>query len=76
MKKLLIGLATIVGLLVAAALAVPLFVPIDSYKAEIIALIKTATGRDLRIGGRVSFSLDEEHQVEGSLQWWAFEFSE
>src|SRR5579863_346398 len=57
MKKLLLGLATIVGLLVVAVLAVPFFVPIESYKTEIIALVKTATGRDLRIGGRVSFSL-------------------
>lgn len=57
MKKLLIGLAVVIVLLVAAAIAVPYFIPLDTYKARIIALVKTETGRDLRIDGPVRFSL-------------------
>ena len=57
MKKLLIGLAVVVVLVIAAALIVPSFVPLDTYKAKIIALVKTQTGRDLRIDGPVKFAL-------------------
>jgi AsmA protein len=56
-KKVLIGLAIVVVLIVAAALIVPSFIPLDTYKAKIIALVKTETGRDLRIAGPVKFSL-------------------
>jgi SAM-dependent methyltransferase len=36
-----------------------------------------AAGAEVRAWAtREGFSLDEEHQVEGSLQWWAFELSE
>lgn len=57
MKKLLIGLAVVIVLIIAAALIVPLFIPIDTYKTQVIALVKAQTGRDLRIAGPVSFSL-------------------
>jgi AsmA protein len=57
MKKLLIGLAVVVVLIVVAAFAVPFFVPLDTYKTKIVALVKDETGRDLRIDGPVSFSL-------------------
>ncbi len=57
MKKLLIGLGGLVALIVVAALVIPLFIPVDTYKAKVIALVKDQTGRDLRIAGPVSFSL-------------------
>jgi AsmA protein len=57
MKKLLIGVAIVIVLLIAAAIAVPFFVPADTYKSQLIARVKDATGRDLRIDGKVSFSL-------------------
>jgi AsmA protein len=57
MKKLLIGLAVVVVLIVAAAFVIPFFVPLDTYKSKIIALVKDETGRDLRIDGPVNFSL-------------------
>lgn len=57
MKKLLIGLAVVILLVIVAAIAVPYFIPLDSYKARIIALVKTETGRDLRIDGPIHFSL-------------------
>jgi AsmA protein len=56
-KKLLIGLAAIVVLVIAAAIAVPFFIPLDTYKAKIVALVKSETGRDLKIAGPVHFSL-------------------
>jgi AsmA protein len=56
-KKLLIGLAAVIVLVIAAAIAVPFFIPLDTYKARIVALVKTETGRDLRIDGPVRFSL-------------------
>jgi AsmA protein len=57
MKKLLIGIAILVVVIVVAAFAAPFFIPTDSYKAELIAKVKTATGRDLRIDGPLSFAL-------------------
>jgi len=57
MKKLLIGLAVIVVVIVAAAVVVPFFVPIDTYKNQLITRVKAATGRDLKIAGAVKFSL-------------------
>jgi AsmA protein len=57
MKKLLVGLAIVIVLIVVAAVAVPFFIPLDTYKARIVALVKTETGRDLRIDGPVHFSL-------------------
>ncbi|HEX3973284.1 MAG TPA: AsmA family protein [Stellaceae bacterium] len=57
LKKLLIGLAAVVVLVIAAAIAVPLFIPLDTYKAKIVDLVKSETGRDLKIAGPVHFSL-------------------
>ncbi|HYM02148.1 MAG TPA: AsmA family protein [Stellaceae bacterium] len=57
MKKILIGIAILIVLVIAAAVVVPFFVPVDTYKAQLIARVKDATGRDLRIDGPVSFSL-------------------
>jgi AsmA protein len=57
MKKLLIGLGVVVVLLLAAVVVIPMLVPLDSYKGEIQARAKEATGRDLRIDGDISLSL-------------------
>src|SRR5215469_2673939 len=57
LKKLLIGLAVVIVLVIAAAIAVPFFIPLDTYKGKIIALVKSETGRDLKIDGPVHFSL-------------------
>jgi AsmA protein len=57
MKKLLIGSALVLALIIAAALAVPFFIPLDTYKGKIVALVKQQTGRDLRINGPIRFSL-------------------
>lgn len=57
MKKLLIGLGIVVVLLIAALIVVPMLIPLESYKGEIQAQAKQATGRDLRIDGDISLSL-------------------
>lgn len=65
-KKVLIGLAVLVVLIVAAVLALPSFIPLNAYKARIVALVKDETGRDLRISGPVSFSLLPSIALEAS----------
>jgi AsmA protein len=57
LKRLLIGIAVLVVLVIAAAIAVPFFIPTDTYTSKLIAAVKSSTGRDLRIDGKVSFTL-------------------
>ncbi|NQW08996.1 MAG: AsmA family protein [Alphaproteobacteria bacterium] len=57
MRKLLIGLAAAVVVLVAAILVVPSFIDWNGYKPEIQAAVKDATGRDLTIGGDLSLAI-------------------
>jgi AsmA protein len=54
MKKLLIGLGVIVVLLVLVVLIV---VPVETYKSEILAQVKQATGREARIDGDFKLSI-------------------
>ncbi|HKW55519.1 MAG TPA: AsmA family protein [Stellaceae bacterium] len=56
-KRLLIGIAVVVVLLIAAVIAVPFLIPVDTYKSKLVAAVKDSTGRDLRIDGKMSFSL-------------------
>lgn len=48
---------SVLVLLVAAALILPAFVPIETYKAQIIAGIEGATGRKARIDGDFKFAV-------------------
>jgi len=57
MKKLLVAVAVVVVLVIVAALVAPFVIPVDTYKAKLIAAVKQSTGRDLRIDGPVSFHL-------------------
>jgi AsmA protein len=57
MKKLAAGIVILLLLVVAAALAAPFVVPTEIYKAKLIAAVKESTGRDLKIGGPIGFSL-------------------
>ena len=57
MRKFLIGVAALLALLVATALVGPNLVDWNSYKAEILAQAKAATGRDLSIDGNIDFSV-------------------
>ena len=56
-KKVLLGLAGLLVLLVVAALVVPGFIDWNAYKAEIAAQAKAATGRDVTIGGDIRMTV-------------------
>lgn len=57
MKKLLIGLGVVIVLIIAAAIIVPMLVPVGAYEGRLIALVKQTTGRNLTISGPVKLSL-------------------
>ena len=56
-KRLLIGAAGIIGLLIVALFAAPSFIDLNARKAEVITAVRKATGRDLILDGPVSLSL-------------------
>ena len=57
MRKLLIGIAVLVVVVVAAAFVGPLFIPADSIKADIAREVAKATGRNLAIDGTLKFRI-------------------
>lgn len=57
MKKILIGLAATLTVILLAALIVPSFIDWNRFKAEIESQARLATGRTLTIGGDISFSV-------------------
>ncbi|MBX3493368.1 MAG: AsmA family protein [Parvibaculum sp.] len=57
MSRLIAIFAGLVLLLIAVAIAVPMLVPMETYKAQIAAAVKEQTGRDLRIDGDIGLSL-------------------
>jgi uncharacterized protein involved in outer membrane biogenesis len=57
LKKLLIGLGVLVALIIAVIIVGPQFVDWNSYKAQIAAKAKEATGRDLAIDGNIALSI-------------------
>ena len=64
MKKLLIGLAVLVVLVIVAVIAAPALIPVDTYKQQIAQAARDATGRELRIGGDLSVSIVPRLEVE------------
>ena len=56
-KKILYGVGGVVGLVVVAAVAAPFFVDLNSFKPQIAAEVKKATGRELRLDGAISLSI-------------------
>jgi len=57
MKKLLIGLGVLVVIVIAAALVIPAFIPVEVYKTQIITQIEGATGRKAKIDGDFKLSI-------------------
>lgn len=57
MKRLLVGLVCLLFVLLAAAFVVPLLLPKDAIRAELIAQIEQRTGWRLRLDGPVGLSL-------------------
>jgi AsmA protein len=66
MKKWLIGIVAVVVVLIVVLLVIPFVIPTETYVAEVVALTKQATGRDLTIKGKVSFSLLPHVALEAS----------
>ena len=68
MKKLLVGVALVFGLLVVAVLSAPFWlpavVPVDTLKQEIAKATRDATGRELAIAGDVRLALLPRLEVE------------
>jgi uncharacterized protein involved in outer membrane biogenesis len=56
-KRLLYIVIAVLGVIGLLAVVVPAFVDLNSYKAEIAAQARQATGRDLAIDGDISLSL-------------------
>ncbi|NNG04284.1 MAG: AsmA family protein, partial [Inquilinus sp.] len=57
MKKVLIGVAALLAVLVVVAFALPFIVPTGPVRDRIVAEVTAATGRDLRIDGPVRLSV-------------------
>ena len=57
MKKTLITVAVILVVIVAGLLVAPVFIPVETYKAQIETAAREATGRELKIDGDISLSL-------------------
>jgi uncharacterized protein involved in outer membrane biogenesis len=56
-KRLSIGAAGLIGLVIVALLVAPSLIDLNARKAEVITAVKKATGRDLILDGPVSLSL-------------------
>ena len=57
MRKLLVGLAVPVVVIITAVIIIPFVLPVEAYKDRLIALVKQAMGRELQIAGPVRLSL-------------------
>jgi AsmA protein len=57
LKKALLIIGSLFGLLIVALLVVPVLIPVETYKTELLTQIEKATGRKARIDGDFSFSL-------------------
>jgi len=64
MKKILYGLLLVIVLVIAAVVIVPFFIPKETYVAQIQSAVRDATGRDLTIGGDISFSVIPDLALE------------
>lgn len=56
MSRLIAILAGLLLIVIAAVIVVPMLIPMETYKAKVVELVKTQTGRDLRIDGDVGLS--------------------
>lgn len=64
MKRLFKIIGALLALLIIAAFAIPMFISADFIKAQLIAQVKTATGRDLTINGAASIKIFPNIAVE------------
>ncbi|MDE2072590.1 MAG: AsmA family protein [Alphaproteobacteria bacterium] len=57
MRRILIIVAAVIGVLVVVALILPFVVPVDAYRGQIEQQASTATGRQLKINGELRLSI-------------------
>lgn len=57
MKKILVAVGALVALVIAVLVVLPMLVPADKIKDQVVTGVKDATGRDLSIQGKVSVSV-------------------
>ena len=57
MKKIVLGIAAVLAVVIVAAVAVPFLIPLDTYKNQIREQVRTATGREVTLAGDISLSL-------------------
>src|SRR5579862_8078266 len=65
-KKLLIGIGSLIFALVVIALVAPFLIPTDTYRNQLVALVNQATGRTLTIAGPVRLSFLPQIEVEAN----------
>lgn len=56
MSRLIAILVGILLLIIAAIIIVPMLIPMETYKNQVVNLVKEQTGRDLRIDGDIGLS--------------------
>ncbi|TAN62107.1 MAG: AsmA family protein [Magnetospirillum sp.] len=64
MKRILVAVAILVLVAVGALVALPMMVPAEKIRNELVAQVKAATGRDLAIQGKVAVSVFPALSVE------------
>ncbi len=64
MKKILIGIAVVLVVIVGAAVVAPLFVPLDTVRDQIVAQVEAATGRDFTIDGDIHLSVLPSAEID------------
>jgi AsmA protein len=57
LKRLLLGMVTALAVILAAAFVAPLLIPDSVIKGQVASFVRQKTGRELHIGGSISFSL-------------------
>src|ERR1700681_386771 len=57
MRKWLIGIVAVIVVIVAVLIVVPLLIPTETYKGQIVERVKAATGRTLALNGPISLSV-------------------
>lgn len=66
MSRVIAILAGIIVILIAAVVAVPMFIPMETYKSQIQKIALQQTGRELKIGGDISLSFFPSIGVEAN----------
>ena len=56
MSRLIAILAGLLLIVIAVVIVVPMLIPMETYKAKVVELVKAQTGRDLRIDGDIGLS--------------------